>query len=282
MNLDPVAKEVKSFYEESPFPNYDDFDSAKSLEEKAKKSIFAKMLNHQIPKDARVIEIGCGTGQLTNYLSICGRKVIGTDITENSLKLAREFSQKNNLPSEFVQMDLFNPSFPFESFDYVISNGVLHHTRDTKEAFKSIARLVKPDGFILIGLYNKYGRLFTNIRQFIFKITQGRFKEKLDSHLADPTLSDGKRLAWFRDQYQHPHERKHTIGEVLEWFDEEGFEFMSGIPPTSLSDTFGEGTRLFKPHKRGSFVDHFFVQLKLFFVGAKEGGFYILIGQKKK
>jgi ubiquinone/menaquinone biosynthesis C-methylase UbiE len=281
MKLDPVATEVKSFYEETPFPNYDDFDNAKSLEIKAEKSIFAKMLNHQIPKDARVIEIGCGTGQLTNYLSICGRKVIGTDITENSLKLARDFSEKNNLASEFVQMDLFNPSFPFESFDYVISNGVLHHTRDTREAFNSIARLVKPGGFILIGLYNTYGRLFTNIRQFIFKLTGGRLKEKLDSHLADTTLSEGKKKAWFRDQYQHPHERKHTIGEVLKWFDEEGFEFMSGIPPVNVFDSFGEGTRMFKPHSRGNIIHHFLVQLKLFLVGAKEGGFYIMIGKKK-
>lgn len=280
MNLDPITQRVKNFYEETPFPNYDDFDSIQSLEEKAECSLFARMLNQQIPKNARVIEIGCGTGQLTNYLSICGRKVIGIDITENSLKLAQDFSQRFGLSSEFIQMDLFDLTFPEESFDFVICSGVLHHTRDTREGFKAISKLVKPDGFILIGLYNTYGRLLTNARQHIFRLTGGKWKEKLDSHLAEPSMNERKKQAWFQDQYQHPCERKHTFGEVLHWFNEVGFDFMSGIPATSLFDSFGEGTKLFQTHRRGSAIEHSIIQFQLFLHGAKEGGFFILIGRK--
>jgi len=47
-----------------------------------------------------------------------------------------------------VQMNLFHPAIVPESMDIVIADGVLHHTHDTKAAFKSIFRLVKPSGIL--------------------------------------------------------------------------------------------------------------------------------------
>ena len=103
------------------------------------------MLDDQIPTGTRILECGCGTGQLTNYLSIAYRTVVGTDMCLNSLKLANDFKQKNKLDrAHFFQMNLFRPFFKPESFDLVISNGVLHHTSDPRLAFQSISRLVKP------------------------------------------------------------------------------------------------------------------------------------------
>ena len=60
---------VKQFYEQTPFPNYDDLDNHRALLEKARSGLFARLLNEQIPY-ARVVEIGCGTGQLTNFLPL--------------------------------------------------------------------------------------------------------------------------------------------------------------------------------------------------------------------
>src|SRR5262249_28448692 len=62
-----VTEMVKQFYETTPFPNYDDLDNRRALLEKAREGRFARLLNEQIPYDARVVEIGCGTGQLTNF-----------------------------------------------------------------------------------------------------------------------------------------------------------------------------------------------------------------------
>ena len=44
-----VTNSVKSFYEETPFPNYDDFDDVSSLLMKSRQGIFAKLLDEQIP-----------------------------------------------------------------------------------------------------------------------------------------------------------------------------------------------------------------------------------------
>ena len=104
----------------------------------------ARLLDEQIPFGARVIECGCGTGQLTNFLSVANRTVVGADLCLNSLKLATAFKTQNELDrAHFLQMNLFRPCFKPASFDLVISNGVLHHTADPFLGLQSISRLVK-------------------------------------------------------------------------------------------------------------------------------------------
>ena len=64
-----VTDIVKSFYEKTPFPNYDQFEDVSDFIEKAKRGFFARWLNEQVPLNIRVLEVGCGTGQLSNFLS---------------------------------------------------------------------------------------------------------------------------------------------------------------------------------------------------------------------
>src|SRR5467141_1958139 len=63
-----VTDNIRSFYEENPFPDYEEFDSRWNLRRKAQEGIFARLLDEQIPHGARVLEAGCGTGQLSNFL----------------------------------------------------------------------------------------------------------------------------------------------------------------------------------------------------------------------
>src|SRR5205823_14215485 len=99
------------FYEKTPFPNYDDLDNRRALLEKAREGMFARLLNEQIPYDARVVEIGCGTGQLTNFLAIAYRSVLGVDICLNSRRLAQRFKVEHSIKrATFAQMSLFRPA----------------------------------------------------------------------------------------------------------------------------------------------------------------------------
>ena len=203
-NKRDVTEQMKAFYEANPFPNYDDFDSAASLIDKARAGLFAQLLDDQIPFGARVIECGCGTGQLTNFLSIANRIVVGADLCLNSLKMATSFKGQNELDrAHFLQMNLFRPCFKPASFDLVISNGVLHHTSDPLLGFKSIARLVKPGGYILVGLYHRYGRLATDIRRALFRATNDRFMF-LDRHATDQRVSAGKAALMVHGSVQEP------------------------------------------------------------------------------
>jgi SAM-dependent methyltransferase len=277
-----VIEAVKSFYEETPFPGYEDIDSSHSLRQKAEKGIFARLLDDQIPHGARILEVGCGTGQLSNFLGMTwGRTVFATDICLNSLKLGQEFKEKNQIDNvAFLQMNLFRPIFSPGSFDLVICNGVLHHTSDPFFGFRSITSLVKKGGFIIVGLYNRFGRIPTDIRRFVFRLSGNRF-QFLDTRLADQSLSDMRKRIWFLDQYKNPHESKHTIGEVLRWFDQCQVEFINSIPKFTAFAPFSAQEELFKANPRGTRLDHSLAQLGMLLSGGREGGFFITIGRKK-
>jgi SAM-dependent methyltransferase len=275
-----VTERMKAFYEENPFPSYDDFDNAGSLMDKARKSLFAKLLDDQIPPGTRIIECGCGTGQLTNFLSIANRTAIGVDICRNSLSLAQNFKIDNDLKrAHFYQMNLFRPCFKRQKFDLVISNGVLHHTSDPFRAFESISSLVKPKGYIIVGLYHKYGRIATDIRRVVFTATKDKLKF-LDRRNVDKAVSSAKRNSWFMDQYKNPHESKHTVGEVLQWLRKTGFTYIHGVPKTIPFSAIDESEKLFKPERVGSKVERLLATMGHVFSGHKEGGLFIVIAQK--
>lgn len=60
---DARTEVVRSFYEQAPFPNYPPRDSLSWLRARAERSGFARLVDKAIPGDARVLEIGCGTGR---------------------------------------------------------------------------------------------------------------------------------------------------------------------------------------------------------------------------
>lgn len=276
-----VTDIVKAFYEENPFPNYDDVDSSFTLREKARKGIFAQMLDENLPLTAKVLEVGCGTGQLSNFLGECStRTVVGADLCLNSLRLAQEFKLRNQLANvTFYQINLFRPPFRPESFDVVLSNGVLHHTSDPFGGFKSIVRLLKRGGIILVGLYNTYGRWPTDFRRAMIR-TFGDKAAVLDSRLRKASLNEGRRRAWLFDQYKHPHESKHTYGEVLDWFQQSGIEYITSVPTCAGSPEL-QTERLFdQPESRPTLTARFTTQLAMLLKGGVDGGLFIMIGRK--
>lgn len=276
-----VTQTVKSFYEATPFPNYEDLDSRFGLRKKARRGVFARLLDEQIPPGSKVLEVGCGTGQLTNFLGSARRRVVfGTDISVNSLKLGETFRRRNAIDNAaFLQMNLFKPAFKPGSFDVVICNGVLHHTSEPLLGFQSIGSLVRQGGLVVIGLYNTAGRLPTDVKRLIFRITGDRFLW-LDSRLRDKDLNELRRRAWFTDQYRHPHESKHSFGEVMRWFDSTGFQFVNSAPKAVASSSFTRDEQLFAKNPKGSRLDHFIVQTRMLLKGGKEGGLFIMIGRK--
>src|SRR5262245_55302825 len=60
---------VRQFYERAPFPGYSPRDSLHALRAKAERSLFARLLDEAIPCDARIVDVGCGTGQMSLHLA---------------------------------------------------------------------------------------------------------------------------------------------------------------------------------------------------------------------
>jgi SAM-dependent methyltransferase len=219
---------------------------------------------------------------LTNFLGIAHRTVFGTDLALNSLDLAEAFRQSHQLERVFfLQMDLFKPVFREGSFDFVICNGVLHHTYDPKTGLLKLARLLRPEGYIVMGLYHRYGRLLTDLRRLLFRIG-GEGLSFLDPRIRGMALTGNRRSAWFADQYRNPHESKHTISEVLRWLEDAGLRFVKSIPKTRLLSRFSVNEQLFKTESPGNPIERFLREGSLAFRSDPEGGFFTIIAQKHK
>ena len=164
-------------------------------------------------------------------------------------------------------------------FDLVISNGVLHHTSDPELAFATIANLVKPNGYVMIGLYHRYGRLITDLRRILLALSRDRLAF-LDPNLRQGSFGSEKRRAWLADQYKHPHESKHTMGEVLRWFDEAGFRFVKSVPRSRPFRPISPDENLFEQEEPGNALERLMVELGMIATGSREGGFFVMLGQR--
>jgi hypothetical protein len=138
--------------------------------------------------------------------------------------------------------------------------------------------MLKPGGYIIIGLYNWLGRLPTLwVRALVS--TFGDFAALLDSRMRRERDAGGRK-AWFMDQYKHPHESKHSIDEVMRWFDRAGIDFTSCIP--TIGDTeFSEDVKLFDAQPVGRYLDRLSTELEMLLSGGADGGLYITIGRKR-
>jgi len=274
----PISEKINKFYESNPFPDYQGTEDAASLIDKAKRGGFAARLDREMPFKINVLEVGCGTGQLSNFLSIGQRNVFAVDMSLNALQLAEKFRANNELQRVgFYQMDLFNPCFKEDSFPIVICNGVLHHTPDPFAGFKSISKLVEKGGYILIGLYNTYGRSVNDLRRMVFKLLRNR-PQILDPRIKKSGMSGDKLESWLSDQYHNPHESKHSISEVMGWFEESGFEYISSIPSASAQ---GQKESMFDKQSAGNWLTQLTQQLSIMLTPDNEGGFFVMIGRKQ-
>ncbi len=275
---DNITTKQEAFYEEIKFPNYDGLETFGDLIDKSgKQSHLAAILDKQIAYNSKILEVGCGTGQLSLFLKRFNRLIVGTDLSIPSLKLAEDFRKRNEINNVFfTKMNLFNLTFKEEIFDYVISNGVLHHTYNTEKAFSKILKPLKKDGYIIIGLYHKYGRLYTNLRQKLIKLFGDKFKF-LDKRTIDLKISAEKRYAWLNDQYKNPKESSHTLQEVKKWFQKYNIEYLSSIP----FDKVNKDTNIFnKKSSNYPFLSLKEISMMFSLSQIKEGGFFVVIGKK--
>lgn len=93
----------------------------------------------------RVLDLGCGYGWHCFYAAEHGAEyVLGTDISEKMLEVARQKNQFENI--EFQRIAMEDIECEDESFDVIISSLALHYVKDYRELAEKISRWLKPGG----------------------------------------------------------------------------------------------------------------------------------------
>jgi SAM-dependent methyltransferase/uncharacterized protein YbaR (Trm112 family) len=104
----------------------------------------------------RVLEVGPGSGFNTRFIAEhCKGEVYALDVSEAAFTT---FENTRHLANcSVVQADLMSAPFADESFDFIIADGVLHHTPDTRAAVEALYRKVAPGGQFFFYVYRKMG-----------------------------------------------------------------------------------------------------------------------------
>ena len=108
-------------------------------------------------KDAKILELCCGTGRLTIPIAQLGYNITGLDFTASMLEQARKKASRAKLSIDFVQGDM--RSFELsERFDLIfIPFNSIHHLYTNNDLFntlRSVKRHLKEDGLFLLDCFN--------------------------------------------------------------------------------------------------------------------------------
>ncbi len=95
------------------------------------------------------LEVGCGNGEVARYIARTYRgSVTGVDVDPEQVRIARE--NDDGIPHlKFMEADSTSLPFEDDSFDVVLSFGVLHHIRNWQDALKEIKRVLRGGGYFV-------------------------------------------------------------------------------------------------------------------------------------
>lgn len=129
-----------------------------------------------IGPDAKVLDIGCGSGQTTRDAArrATGGSVLGVDLSSRMLELARRRAEREDLANAtFEQADAQVHPFPEGHFDVAISRNGAMFFGDPPAAFANIARALRPGGRLVLLAWQPFERN-EHIRAFRTALAAGR------------------------------------------------------------------------------------------------------------
>ncbi|MCX5705966.1 MAG: methyltransferase domain-containing protein [Candidatus Omnitrophica bacterium] len=112
-------------------------------------------------RDKQILEIGSGGGAHSALFKQYGANVTAVDITkERVISTAKKLALIKEGAGLSLQADAENLPFINDSFDFVYSNGVLHHSENTERCIKEVLRVLKPGGKAVLMLYSRHSATF--------------------------------------------------------------------------------------------------------------------------
>jgi ubiquinone/menaquinone biosynthesis C-methylase UbiE/uncharacterized protein YbaR (Trm112 family) len=212
-----------------------------------------------------VLDVGCGMGRFSDVASRWGATVVGIDLTSAVDAAYSNIGGRDNV--HLAQADVFRLPFRDETFDFIFSIGVLHHTPDTKAAFDQLPRLLKPGGHIAIWVYT--ARRSVYLTSDLYRHVTTRLPKRVLyalCHVAIPMYHVNKvpalgavtrkvlpisahpdpewRVLDTFDWYSPTYQWKHSQSEVRSWFESQGLVSLRPLSfPVSMEGTRPETSR---------------------------------------
>lgn len=199
-----MSSEVKEYYDEfADRVLLNDFRYLNLRQEAIK-----ELCTRYVPAGARVLEIGCGVGIIAKHLQGMASYVLGLDISERNVEIARVYAGSSKC--DFIVLDVIEQAVELDEhgeFDVVLLPDVIEHIPKTRyrELFATIERRLKTNGRVLLTYpspeYQEYLR--ENKPDVLQVVDETVFLTDILDVTSLRPLFFGYRDIWQRHQYNH-------------------------------------------------------------------------------
>ena len=239
---DDVSRQVQQQYEENPYPRWANAEPPgpplpfdRYLRRKLPAAVFRAFDKPQI----EVLIAGCGTGQhaIETAQRFSGATVLAVDLSRTSLAYAERRSRelgRSNIA--YGRADILKLGSLGRSFDLIESSGVLHHLAEPFAGWRVLLSLLRPGGFMHMGLYSELARReIVAARAFIleqgYRPTADDIRRCRQELLNSPLNGVAKAGDFFstsecRDLLFHIQERRLTIPQIKSFIAEHDLKFI--------------------------------------------------------
>ncbi len=140
--------------------------------------VFKELMNNRnFNNGKRCLEVGCGRGSISSYFSYAGYECTLLDVSEEAINIAKEIFRRNQLTAKFKIGNAINIPFNDESFDIIVSIGLLEHFEDIKHLIKEQTRVLDKGGLFLGYVVPRYRDNVQNDYIWINNILKGYLYE---------------------------------------------------------------------------------------------------------
>lgn len=186
-------------------------------------------------KGKKVLDMGCGSGRFTlGFAQLGVEKVIGIDLGKTGISVGRKLSEKFGLNNiEFIEQSVLSLPFENESFDFVFSKGVLHHTGNLEQGLDEYHRVLKKGGNGFLYLYGSGGLFWnsrTKMREVMKKIPMNYTNTVLE------TIGMPSKRYIFADSWYVPIEEHVTRERLINYLQLKNYSKIERVEHTGSDD----------------------------------------------
>ena len=186
---------------------------------------------------------GCGSGEQDMVLASWGGRGVGIDLNPISIARANKLKDRFGFDDRlrFIESNVLEPELPEDSYDLVLSDGVIPHVENPRGFLKQMASRVAPGGFLLLGYLDQAGNMQRLLHgvvtrmmvedeadfEKVEKVAYALFKDHLDrcAHYGGRTVQ-----AVINDYIINKHSYGIDTVEIISLMKEQGFSIHSGYP----------------------------------------------------
>jgi SAM-dependent methyltransferase len=245
-NAASVAEEVRSFYEQHPYPppldNLDQYRQRWDNRQRRRADSYLFWSDEPYREDRSVLVAGCGTSQAAKYALRWPRaRVIGIDISSTSVEKTNALKRKHSLDNlEVHELPVERATELGRCFEHVVCTGVLHHLPDPDAGLRALRDVLAPSGAMHLMVYAPYGRagvylLQAYCRQLAIGATAQEIKHLAASmrglpqdHPLVPLLRnapDFRDEAALADALLNPCDRPYSVPQLFDFIDRASLQF---------------------------------------------------------